>query len=193
MLTEMDGTLLDASRNILADRFKVFHQVNHQKIHFVIASGRSYYALNSFFEPYSDELDVICDNGAYIKSHYLPPQSSPLTDQLESPLKIGKTISNCNVILSGSNEMYATPYHQRFKKILAAYFLNLSVMDDLAHVTDSIHRICICDLNNPTTLFHSYQHYNLRLLKSLYRAIFNSISPTKKWTKGLPFNNDSTY
>ena len=148
--TDMDGTLLDQAGNIPIDFFKTLIQLKKKDIHLVIASGRSYSDLKPFFEPFSNQIDFICDNGAYVISQHLEPQFSLIPpNQIQYILTLCKEIPNVKVILSGPNGMYATPCTPKFESILARYFLNIKVVDDLGNVTDPIHRICICDLNNP--------------------------------------------
>ena len=150
--TDMDGTLLDQAGNIPINFFKTLNQLKKKDIHLVIASGRSYSDLKPFFEPFSDQLDFICDNGAYVISQYLEPQFSLIPkSQIQHILNLCKQIPDIKVILSGPNGMYATSCTPKFETILARYFLNITVVDDLSVVTDPIHRLCICDLNNPKT------------------------------------------
>lgn len=150
--TDMDGTLLDQTGNIPIDFFKTLDQLKKKDIHLVIASGRSYSDLKPFFEPFSDQIDFICDNGAYVISQHLEPQFSLIPQsQIQHILTLCKQIPDIKVILSGPNGMYATPCTPKFETILARYFLNINVVNHLSDVTDPIHRICICDLNNPET------------------------------------------
>lgn len=65
--TDMDGTLLDSEKKMPDDFFEWVNK--HDKVKFVIASGRQYYALKRDFVPIHDKLIYIAENGAIIFHH----------------------------------------------------------------------------------------------------------------------------
>ena len=65
--TDMDGTLLDSEKKMPDDFFEWVNE--HDKVKFVIASGRQYYALKRDFVPIHDKLIYIAENGAIIFHH----------------------------------------------------------------------------------------------------------------------------
>lgn len=65
--TDMDGTLLDSEKRMPKDFFDWIKE--HDKVKFVIASGRQYYALKRDFVPVHERLIYIAENGALIFHH----------------------------------------------------------------------------------------------------------------------------
>lgn len=146
----MDGTLLNEAGQLPDGFIDLLKRLFQKNIHFVIASGRSYYDLKDFFKDATPYLNFICDNGAYVVSQHHQPQMSLLPKEaIDYILSKCESISNIKVILSGPKGMYATPCEKEFEAILAHYFSNIHVVSNLYDVHDPIHRICICDLNNP--------------------------------------------
>ena len=62
--TDMDGTLLDSKKNLPVDFYDWVKA--HDKVKFVIASGRQYRSLDREFVPVHDKLIYIAENGALI-------------------------------------------------------------------------------------------------------------------------------
>lgn len=62
--TDIDGTLVDSNKKMPEDFFDWVKE--HDRVKFVIASGRQYYALKRDFEPIHDRLIYIAENGGLI-------------------------------------------------------------------------------------------------------------------------------
>ena len=64
ILTDMDGTLLDANGNLPPDFDEVMTRLKAKGVKFAPASGRQYYSLKKTFEKYKDDFVFIAENGA---------------------------------------------------------------------------------------------------------------------------------
>ncbi len=65
--TDMDGTFLHDDHSYNHHLFKqVFRHLQHQGIHFVVASGSSFPRLAREFAPYVDQMEFISQNGSVI-------------------------------------------------------------------------------------------------------------------------------
>ena len=64
--SDMDGTLLDPAKKIPPDFVSVLKNLKKRNIKFVVASGRSYSALEVLFKNIGNDIIYICDNGAFV-------------------------------------------------------------------------------------------------------------------------------
>lgn len=64
---DMDGTLLDDRKNLPAGFSDLLACLAKRGVAFAVASGRSYPALRMLFGEKSEELLMICDNGAHVR------------------------------------------------------------------------------------------------------------------------------
>lgn len=148
--TDMDGTLLDEEGKLPKDFFSTLKKLKAKNIKFVVASGRPYHTLNQNFQPISDELDFICDNGAFIVE-----RGQVASISVMDKAKVTEIINFCNdipdieVILCGIKSTYHRNLAKEVSKEVSKYYLNSTIMDDLTTVDDDIFKITICDLNNP--------------------------------------------
>lgn len=64
---DMDGTLLDDQKRLPNGFPKLLECLAKRGVAFAVASGRSYPALQMLFGEKSEELLMICDNGAHVR------------------------------------------------------------------------------------------------------------------------------
>lgn len=64
---DMDGTLLDDQKRLPNGFPKLLECLAKRGIAFAVASGRSYPALQMLFGKKTEELLLICDNGAHVR------------------------------------------------------------------------------------------------------------------------------
>ena len=64
---DMDGTLLDDQKRLPNGFPKLLECLAKRGVAFAVASGRSYPALRMLFGEKSEELLMICDNGAHVR------------------------------------------------------------------------------------------------------------------------------
>jgi len=150
--TDMDGTLLDTEGNLPKDFFSTLEKLKAKNVKFVVASGRPYDTLRRSFEPISDELDFICDNGAFIVEN-----GKVLNIDVMDKIKINELIKYCDdipnieVVLCGIKSAYHRSLSRDFAKEVGKYYLKYKIVDDLTTVDDDIFKISICNLNNSAT------------------------------------------
>ena len=66
--TDLDGTLLDGSGGLPEGIFDMIRALNGRGIRFAAASGRQYGNIRRLFFPVREEMDFICENGAFISA-----------------------------------------------------------------------------------------------------------------------------
>lgn len=64
---DLDGTLLNDKKQVSEEHQKLMKKINEDFV-FTISTGRRYYSAKEFIAPIIDDLTIICNNGALIKS-----------------------------------------------------------------------------------------------------------------------------
>jgi len=150
--TDMDGTLLDGEGKLPKDFFSTLEKLKAKNIKFVVASGRPYVTLNRNFQPISDELYFICDNGAFIVENG-QVISIDIMDKtkVNEIIKCCADISNIEIVLCGIKGTYQNRLSKDFEKEIGKYYFENKIVEDLTTVEDDIFKVTICDLNNSAT------------------------------------------
>ena len=66
VVSDMDGTLLDADEQVPEQTYGLIRQLGQAGIRFAVASGRRLDTLRGFFAPVVDEIDFVASNGAQV-------------------------------------------------------------------------------------------------------------------------------
>lgn len=144
----MDGTLLD-NRGMLNEEFFIIHEkLEERNIKFVVASGRQYHQLYHCFEPISDKIAYISENGAFIMykgkkifSNFMERNYS--NELIKDALKLKDDVS---IVLSGKESAYLNTSNELFLEEAVKYYFNYKIVDDFNEVEDDILKISIYDL-----------------------------------------------
>jgi len=158
--TDMDGTLLDEHKRLPKDFFKLLDILKSMGIEFIIASGRSYLALEYIFGERAKTMSFICDNGAYIVVNGEVISVSIIEKAtVQSIIKECRKLSDTSPVLCGMNDIYYDKsVKEQFRKEINNFYIYFSDVDDILNVDDDIFKIAICDLKNP--LNNSYPVLN---------------------------------
>lgn len=65
IVSDMDGTLLNSSKEIDSGIFELIPKLKEKGIKFAVSSGRQYKSLRFLFEDYLEDIIIIADNGAF--------------------------------------------------------------------------------------------------------------------------------
>lgn len=148
--TDMDGTLLDSEKRFPPDFSEVLFALKKKGVKFAAASGRSYTTLYENFKPFSDDVDFICDNGAFV---VLDGKLSSVSLMPRETVK--RLIEECEklkglcLVLCGKNGIYHEPYSEEFSRNVATYYINRKPVSSLLDVDDDIFKIAVCDKKGP--------------------------------------------
>ncbi|MGN1411371.1 MAG: HAD family hydrolase [Oscillospiraceae bacterium] len=158
--TDMDGTLLDDYKQLPKDFFKLLNILKSMGIEFIIASGRSYVALEYIFGEYAKSMSFICDNGAYVVINGEVVSVSIIEHQtVKDVIKECYSLENVSPVLCGMEDIYYNKSVKRqFKEEINNFYINFTDVDDVLNINDNIFKIAICDLLNP--LKNSYPILN---------------------------------
>lgn len=150
--SDMDGTLLDENKNFPPDFFDVLKRLEKNDIRFIVASGRSYRALEPLFNEHADRMTFICDNGAYIvrdgNTEFV--SSIPAETVTEIIKTCHKKLPSVYPVLCGNNGIYVTDHFKgNSAKELGFYYNSRILLDNPEELDDTIFKIALYDEKNP--------------------------------------------
>ena len=146
--SDMDGTLLNDSKQLPPDFFSVIDRLDRQGIYFTISSGRTYSAIDHLFpEEYRTKIDCICDNGACVihrgrAVHVDPLDRNTYTELLRACDEIG----GFKILVCAENGTYHLPDTGSFMDEVRKYYKKHIECDNLYDVSGTIYKIAVCDL-----------------------------------------------
>ena len=149
--TDMDGTLLDDSKNFPPHFSEYLDELRRLDVRFFAASGRSYVSLKKAFGEVGllDKLDYICDNGAFIVRGGKPVFMSLM--DFEKVLEIAELCARLKVtlFLCATNGTYHLNDNAALYDEVRNYYPNLTCMEKFSDVHDDVFKLTIFDGNNP--------------------------------------------
>lgn len=122
--TDIDGTLVNDEKELPPDFMEVISMLEKKDIHFAIASGRSYTALENQFGDIADRISFICDNGAYIVENGKLTSSSVIPKNTVDG--VVRVCEKCGLIplLCGQHGTYYSSESVEYTKEVARYYTN---------------------------------------------------------------------
>lgn len=146
--TDMDGTLLNDSKQLPPDFFEVLDGLFARGVRFAVASGRSYSAVKHLFPPeYAQRMDFICDNGAHVVHGEKTVSVSPLEhDTYIELIKACEEIGGLRVLACASGGTYHLKYSAEFDQEVEKFYINHRLCSDLLAVNDTIYKVAVCDM-----------------------------------------------
>ncbi|MDO5125870.1 MAG: HAD family hydrolase [Ruminococcus sp.] len=141
--SDIDGTLLDDKKQLPPDFEQTLELVESKGASFVIASGRSYTALERQFGEYADRLSFICDNGAYIV--YDGELISISIIPKETVVDVVKCCQQSGLIalLCGVKGTYYSSKSDVYNTEVRIYYSDAIYLDDLTSFDDDIFKIAV--------------------------------------------------
>lgn len=142
--TDMDGTLLDSSKQLPPD-FTAWVR-EHPDIKTVIASGRQYYTLVRDFIPIKDELVYVAENGALVFEKGEIIYSNEMhRDDVRGCLRLIGGMEGATPIVCGAKAAYMKETREHIHREAEIYYARLETVEDLyeAALQDQIVKIAI--------------------------------------------------
>ncbi len=146
--SDMDGTLLNDKKELPFDFYSIIDSLEAQGIKFVVASGRTYNAVEHLFpEEYRTRLDYICDNGAYIMHEGKPIHITPLDRAtFEEFVRAAREIGGLKLLVCAAGGTYHLHDSDDFNREVAKFYKNHIECDDLLAIDDVIYKLAVCDM-----------------------------------------------
>ena len=122
--SDLDGTILrKGAQSVEPSTIKAIEQLVNKGMYFAPASGRQIVSLKRLFEPVSDKLVYIAENGALCEYKGEVIAKTPMDRKLA--LEIIEDVyeqPDCEVLISGQHTAYIKPkteeYHYRMTKVV---------------------------------------------------------------------------
>lgn len=147
--SDLDGTiLLNGAQSVDSSLISLVDTLTDKGIIFAPASGRQIVSLKRLFEPISDKLAYISENGALIEYKGTVIGKTPMNRELAMQI-IDDVISvpNCEVLVSGQNTAYIKPktkeYYHRMTQVVNYH---TTLVESFDEIDEDIIKIAVCDL-----------------------------------------------
>lgn len=151
VVTDMDGTLLDADGQIPASLWPLLAELNRRGIVFCPASGRQYATLVDQFAAVDDgSMVYIAENGTYVVRGGAEISSDPLDPAVAAGLV--KTVRQLNddgadvgAVVCGKRSAYVERADEAFMTEVRKYYHRHRIVEDATAVDDDIIKVALYD------------------------------------------------
>lgn len=160
VITDLDGTLLDAKKEIHPDFWPVHRQLTDKGILFAVASGRQLSSLESTFTTIGNDTLFIAENGTIVRYKGEVIHENALEMAAASLfIHTGRCIEGAEIVLCGKDAAYVECTEKQFLEEVSKYYNRLQIVDDLTLVNDTILKVAIYDFYGAET--NSYGHFKI--------------------------------
>ncbi len=137
VVTDMDGTLLNANGHVSDRFFNQFKELKKHNIHFVAASGRQYQSILSKLYTIKEEISIIAENGGLMKFNNQEDILFKLSNEdIYKSIGILRKIEGCYIVLCGRKSAYVETNNNSFLSKFSEYYEVYKVVEDLTKVID---------------------------------------------------------
>lgn len=147
---DLDGTLLlNGAQSVDESAIQYIDRLVESGVIFAPASGRQITSLKRLFEPISNKLAYIAENGALVEYRGETIGKTPMDRKLALEI-IEDVIAqpNCEVLVSGEHTAYIKPkseeYHYRMTKVVNYH---TTLVDRFTDIDEDILKIAVCDMS----------------------------------------------
>lgn len=139
VVSDMDGTLLNAKGEVSQLFFEVFKILQKNKVHFVAASGRQYNSIVQKLAPIKDYITVIAENGAIAKQQNKTLLLNKLpSKKLSAIINTLRNIENAYIVLCSENTAYIESTNKTFTALFQEYYTAFKTVEDLTKIVSDI-------------------------------------------------------
>jgi Cof subfamily protein (haloacid dehalogenase superfamily) len=144
VVTDMDGTLLNANHEVSDHFFELFKELKKRNILFVAASGRQYNSIVDKLSAIQNDIIVIAENGGFVMHREEELLSTPLDrSRRNSVLKTIENLENIHPVLCGKKNAYITGRSDGFIDLLRQYYTAFEIVNDLTQVDSEILKVAV--------------------------------------------------
>lgn len=157
--SDLDGTILrNGAQSVDASTIEVIKRLLDAGLYFAPASGRQIVSLKRLFEPVSDRLVYISENGALSEYKGEVIAKTPMDRKLA--MQIIEDVyeqPDCEVLISGQHTAYIKPkteeYLYRMTKVVN---YKTTLVEKFSDIDEDILKIAVCDLSG---IKNSKEHF----------------------------------
>ncbi len=140
---DVDGTTLDDWGNLPDGLFPTMQAIMDKGIKMAVASGRPIFNLRELFQPMTNDLIIISDNGGKAEFHGEPVYSESLSKkELETFWQYFEEHNHIGVLI-GENEAYLSKNNSNAKEDIEYFMSAVTLIDNLDEVDSPITKISI--------------------------------------------------
>ncbi|MFT4297071.1 MAG: HAD family hydrolase [Micropruina sp.] len=152
VVTDLDGTLLDADGRIPDRLWGVLERLRQRGIVLAPASGRQYPILRRMFSAGSDGMAFIAENGTYVVRDGSELSSSPLEREVaEDVVRTARALAldgrDLGLVWCGRDTAYVDRSDRRFIAEVEQFFASLEIVDDLFEVEEDAIKMSAFDFD----------------------------------------------
>ncbi|MCL3838376.1 HAD family hydrolase [Aeromicrobium duanguangcaii] len=153
VVADLDGTLLDEHKQLPAGTIDLIRDLQEAGVAFAPASGRQWATLASMFEPVSDGLVIIAENGAYVTDRgrevaVHPFDGAWISGIVERTQALTDEGVDLGIVVCGVRSAWITRTDRRFLDQVEPYYRRLEVTDDLTSIDDTIIKLAVHDFGD---------------------------------------------
>ena len=150
VVTDMDGTLLDAKGRIPEGLWPLLAELRRRDVLFSPASGRQYATLARQFAGASDGMVFVAENGTYVVRDGVELSSDPLDPAaaagvVETTRRLAAEGVDVGAVLCGKKSAYVERTDEAFVAEAGRYYTLLRTVDDLTTVDDEFLKVALFD------------------------------------------------
>ena len=153
VVTDMDGTLLDAGGQIPDGLWPLLTRLERRGIVFAPASGRQYATLRDMFARAAGGMTFIAENGALVVRDDVELSSSVLDGPaVEASIRSTRDLvaegQDVGLVLAGARTAWVDRRDERFLEQARPYYHSLTAVPDLLGVTEPVVKVALRDFGD---------------------------------------------
>lgn len=135
VVSDMDGTLLNAAGEVSQLFFELFKKLQEQNILFCAASGRQYNSIVDKLGPIKDDIFVIAENGGIAKKgDEILLLTSLDAKKVTTILPVLRKIKYSNIVLCSKDRAFIESKDGTFINLFQEYYHSYTIVEDLIEV-----------------------------------------------------------
>ncbi|TBN04668.1 HAD family hydrolase [Hyunsoonleella flava] len=144
VVTDMDGTLLNAQHEVSPLFFKLFKKLKKHNIIFVAASGRPYYGMVDKLGAIKDNVLIVAENGGLAIQNDNVLLSNPIKEKnLNRFITIISDIKNTHPVFCTRHRAYVMNKSEKLLGLLSEYYHNYKVISDPHNIKEEVYKIAL--------------------------------------------------
>lgn len=159
VISDMDGTLLDAEGNLPEGIWDLLDVMSQRGIAFTPASGRQYTTLATMFAPHLDGMPVIAENGTYVVRDGREVSSSVIAPDVVRRVilavrDLAAEGNDVGLVVARKSSALLERGDDPFVDHVATYYHAHGVVDDLTEHLDDVIKLSIYDFADASARTH---------------------------------------
>lgn len=160
ILTDMDGTILNSKGQLSSYTKNVITKLLNSDIQLAVASGRFFPSIHDIFKEFNREIIYTCNNGTWIENSSRTKiyHKSILTKQeMLNIISLIKSKTDYGYLICTSDYAVTDAHYPYIEEAFKISDSVLTIIDNLANITDEITKVTVCILEGIDDLSKSLE------------------------------------